>query len=880
VLSITTVGCVVDAPPAHPSTAALEQPLRTLVLGNGVRVVLQQSPNFGAAAVAAGIGAGAADDPDGKRGLAHLVEHLVCQSSHGVSFWGAVFEGRANAYTSWDETVYHDLTDLDGLEQAVALGYDAVADPLGGVDDEVFQRQKRIVESEVRFEHVEETPADEALWAAVFSPQHPYAPPIGGTVQSVAALSWPDVTAFVDAHYRPRNGVLSVVSPLSLYEQQTMVERITGQTAQLTAPPKANTVDDPRVDLPRSYSETTAPVASPRLLVGWSVPNSLRSGDLASIVARMLRGLSYDLHEHDADLSSVEAYADSGARAGLLTVRAVLKEGTHVDRSAKLVIDEVQAGLGKLAFEFDGFESMRAFYGSATLYEQESIVTEASDAVWSTLRTRAPTFLAQRGDRLRELNTDDVLGYVRTFLSPERAHVVLIRPGPPPASVDAHPELTPAALRVTSPAPPGHGVPVPASTTPHPQPLLSRLEQHVLSNGLPVVLFCRPGSRFHTVLLGFRGGLAEAAPPGVTAAADWARRWEHQSSRIFGILHNEWADEDNTVERFRGMGTNVGETLGFLREQLGFSVFWPPKNFTDRVKLFERENQMPRQRLARRINRALLGDTPLGVSPTAEQIQRITPGELNRWLSRVRQPSNSLLVIVGDFDPEAALHAAEKELGSWGARAKPTAPPTPPPLRTEIAPSAERVVFVHQPGSMSATVEFDCLLPRATAEDWAARRLFENGVSSAVTNQLREKLGSTYTVSTDNLTLRGGTDVFRLWTDVDYPLLPEVLRWLRQNVAGPGQGFVGRDDLDREKVVAARHVALAEGATSPGWADHLFWIWSQDWPLDLWDRLPAAVTAVAPETLDQLADHCRANGVVGLLGDEGRMRRAWDEATH
>lgn len=877
VLGITAAGCIVDTAPARPTSAAPEQPLRTLVLGNGLRVVLQQAPDFGTAVVAEGVGAGAADDPAGKRGLAHLVEHLVCQSSHGgVSFWSAAFEDRANAYTSWDETIYHAVTDLGALEQTLAVAYDTLVDPLGGVDDVVFQRQKRIVESEVRSQHVEQTPADEALWAAVFSPQHPYAPPVGGTVDSVAGLSWPDVTGFADAHYRPENAVLSVAAPLPLDEQRKMVERITGQTASEVQPVASPAPAREGPELPSSYSETTAPIASPRLLIGWSLPSSQRSDDLASIAARMLHGLGRELHAHDTDLSSVQASARSGARASLLTVRVILKDGTHPERSARLVIDEVQQGLAKLGFEFDGFESMRAFYGSETLYEQESLVAEARDAVWSTLRTGEPAYLAKRGDRLLAFGADDVLGYVRSFLSAARAHVVLVRPGPPPPSAD-HPAPTPASLSAPSGVP-ARGVPIPPSALAQPRPILSGLEQHVLSNGLPVVLLRRPGSRFHTVLLGFRGGLAEATPPGVTAAADWARFWDHQSSRIFGVLHDVWTNEDETVERLRGIGTGVDATLGYLREQLGFSVFWPPKNFTDRVQLFEREDQMPAERLARRIARALLGDTPLGMEATAEQIKRITPGELNRWLSRVRQPSNSLLVIVGDFDPAATLQAAEKQLGSWGARAKPVAPPADPPLRTELDPAAERVVFVHQPGAKSATVELDCLMPRVAAEDWAARRLFQNGVYTAVVNELRETLGSTYDVSTRHLILRGGTDVFRLQTDVDYALLPEALRWLRKTVAGPGQGFVGRDHLEGNKATTTRLLQI-DGASSAGWAYILLWDWTEGWPLDLRDRLPAAVAAVAPETLDALADHCRANGVVGLLGDESRLRQAWDAAT-
>jgi zinc protease len=879
VLSITAAGCIIDTAPARPSAAALSHPTRTLVLDNGLRVVLEETPDFGAASVASGIGAGAADDPSGKGGLAHLVEHLVCQSAHGgASFWTGFLENRANAFTDWDETIYHAMTDLGALEQSLAIAYDAVLDPLGGVDDAIFQRQKRIVESEVRFHQVEQTPADEALWAAVFSPEHPYALPIGGTVASVAPLSWPDVTAFVDAHYQPSKGVLALVAPLRLDEQQKLVERVTGHSARLATPPPAPTAGAaPAVDLPASYSETTAPVASPRLLIGWSLPSTTKSEDLANLVSRMLHGLSFALHAHDPDVSSIESWVSNGARADLLTVRAILREGTHVDRTSALVIDEVQRGLGKLAGEFEGFQSMRAFYGSEALYEQENVTRQGIDAVWSTLRVGRPTFLAERGGRFLDLGADEVLRYVQTFLSPKRAHVVLIRPGEPPPNAAPPVALTPAVLHVPTAVPAGGAV-VPTPPAPKPHPLLREVEQHVLSNGLQVVLFRRPGSTFHTVLLGLRGGRAQATPPGVIAAADWARQWDHQSPRIFGILHNEWADENDTIERLRGIGSNVDVTLGYLREQLGFSVLWPPKNFTDRVSLFERENQMPTERLSRQIAASLFGAEALGTEPTADQIQSVTPTQVNHWLSRVRQPSNAVLVIVGDFDTDATVRAAEKELGGWGANASPRPPPSDPPLMTELASPSDRIIYTNQPGATHATMRFECLLPKTTAQDWAARLLFQSSVYGSTLDELRENLGSTYSVWARTLVLRGGTTVLRMQTDVDYRLLPQALRWLRQNLMESGRGFPGQSQLATIKAAAVRRLQL-DGATSTDWAEELLSEWTQGWPLDLPDQLPAAIGALGPESLAPLATHCQANSVIGLLGDEARLESAWTAAS-
>jgi hypothetical protein len=250
---------------------------------------------------------------------------------------------------------------------------------------------------------------------------------------------------------------------------------------------------------------------------------------------------------------------------------------------------------------------------------------------------------------------------------------------------------------------------------------------------------------------------------------------------------------------------------------------------------------------------------------------------VNHWLSKLRQPTNSLLVIVGDFDPTTALAAAEKQLGSWGANATPGAPPPDPPFRADLAGPEDRIVYANQPGSAHATLEFECLLPKTSADDWAARLLFEDGVSGAVLDQFRERMGSTYSVAPRLIALRGGTTALRLQTDIDYRLLPVALRWLQQNVAGAGEGFVGRERLEGIKAETIRRVEI-DGATSLDWAEKLVRTWTRGWPLDLRDRLPAGIAAVSADELDRIADHCRANGVIGLLGDEPRLRRAWQAA--
>src|SRR4051794_21983990 len=78
--------------------------LRTATLKNGLRVVIDDDPMAPLVAVAVGYKVGSRDDPIGKTGLAHALEHLMFRGSAHVAagrHFGLINEsgGTAGAFT-------------------------------------------------------------------------------------------------------------------------------------------------------------------------------------------------------------------------------------------------------------------------------------------------------------------------------------------------------------------------------------------------------------------------------------------------------------------------------------------------------------------------------------------------------------------------------------------------------------------------------------------------------------------------------------------------------------------------------------------------------------------------------------------------------------
>ena len=85
---------------------------RTLVLSNGLGVILMSDPEVDRSAAALSVGVGHLSDPESKMGMAHYLEHMLFLGTEKYPKVGSFKEylnansGRSNAYTGADITNY------------------------------------------------------------------------------------------------------------------------------------------------------------------------------------------------------------------------------------------------------------------------------------------------------------------------------------------------------------------------------------------------------------------------------------------------------------------------------------------------------------------------------------------------------------------------------------------------------------------------------------------------------------------------------------------------------------------------------------------------------------------------------------------------------
>ncbi|MBT4880612.1 MAG: insulinase family protein [Alphaproteobacteria bacterium] len=184
---------------------------------------------------------GAADDPLGKSGLAHFLEHLRIKGGaktyKPLEFPKKIMRmgGEGNAYTTHDYTYYTFQVSKDNLEKLMALESDRFENLQ--ITDDLMESERRVILEERRMT-IETNPFDQLNESAMaaFYTHHPYGTPILGWKNEIEKITKADTVNFLKKWYMPSNAVLTLVGDITLEEAQTLAEKYYGHLPKDSKP--------------------------------------------------------------------------------------------------------------------------------------------------------------------------------------------------------------------------------------------------------------------------------------------------------------------------------------------------------------------------------------------------------------------------------------------------------------------------------------------------------------------------------------------------------------------------------------------------------------------------------------------------------------------
>lgn len=213
-------------------------------LDNGLKVLIIEKHKAPVATFQVWYRTGSRDEPAGKSGLSHLLEHMMFKGTpkYGLSVFSKIVQkngGTDNAYTTEDYTVYFELFSSDRIMLSSDLEADRMQNLTIDPKETLSERYVVIEERRLRYEDDPQNSLFEEVVAASFK-AHPYQRPVIGWMSDLKSLERDDLYNYYKAFYSPNNAAIVIVGDVKADE---MIERIKNSFGNIHPGPQRKNIN-------------------------------------------------------------------------------------------------------------------------------------------------------------------------------------------------------------------------------------------------------------------------------------------------------------------------------------------------------------------------------------------------------------------------------------------------------------------------------------------------------------------------------------------------------------------------------------------------------------------------------------------------------------
>ena len=745
------------------------------VLENGLRVVRVFDPRARELHVTMHYGVGAADDPVGQEGVAHLVEHLMFQQVVGAQSIFAKLEGAAreyNAFTSYDATEYVTDAAAGQLDALLFIEFVRMNLRCASITESVFVREREVVLQEQRIRD-QSTEMRTAMHRGTYPEAHPYARLLGGTAETVGALTLKQACAFADAHYGPSNAVLVVSGNIDAPTLEAAVAR------HLAKIPRRALA--PRVELPVATAvravETNAPIDEDAVLLAWPLPVE------PALRARVSAVASVAVDYIDSSIAGrVTPRLLGDSRAPMFGV--VIEPGE--DESTGDIIKTLESALDRAPQYF----RVRGEWGriAFNLRQQAAIHVQFAAFEQGSSRDRLLAAHVHAGlapdkalgsalESLRTLTAEDAQALMKEYLPYAKANIVVLRAS----------EQTRGTTRLSTKAPvhdlgqrrdtdPAHAMQ--PATEPVATRAIDGMITRTLANGMRVILLPVTSVPIVDARVVFDAGTADENPARRGAAIVAARglwismKYINDTLALgeAGATLGANAGPDRTTFQTTGLDMHLDYMLAGLRRLVREGTY---EGASSIVKAMRETKKSYDDEGARTDawRTAIYGpDHPYRVAGMPRHIaQDLNIRDVQAFRRAYYTPDNATIIIAGKFDPAVANRWVDYLYADWTTnkrRAREQTPTTVLPASIAIDDDvAQTTIRIAIPSTVGTR----------------AQRLITNEMLAGIARDVRHQLGASYELGADFNELRRSA-LYEISGSIDAPRTSEAIELIRSRV--------------------------------------------------------------------------------------------------
>jgi predicted Zn-dependent peptidase len=388
-------------------TASGGSTVRRTILPSGVRVLTEHVPGAQSASISFSVAVGSRDETDSHFGSTHFLEHLLFKGTKTRSALdiAVAFDsvgGSSNASTGKEHTSYYARVQDTALPLAVEVIADMLTSSL--IDPTEFENERTVILEELAMNDDDPQDVAHEAFAEAILGSHALGRPIGGTQETIKAVSRDAVWQHYQQNYRAQDLVVAAAGGVDHSQLIEMVEKglkTAGWNLNAKAEPVARrNLQQAEITRGESLKVIHRPIAQANILVGsqgliaddprryaMAILNTVLGGGMSSRLfqeIREKRGLAYSVYSFN------QGYSDGayfGLYAGCSPAKSQEVTKLMIGEFEKLATDgisEAELALAKgnisggLALKFESTQARMGRLVSAEVVNGEFIDLDES----------------------------------------------------------------------------------------------------------------------------------------------------------------------------------------------------------------------------------------------------------------------------------------------------------------------------------------------------------------------------------------------------------------------------------------------------------------------------------------------------------------------
>ncbi|HME43136.1 MAG TPA: pitrilysin family protein [Syntrophorhabdales bacterium] len=407
--------------------------MKAFTLNNGLKCLFEQRKGTGVVAIQVWVKVGSKYEADHQAGITHFIEHLIFKGtgqaeSYEIAPKIEALGGAINAFTSYDNTVYHIVVPEDAFETGLELLVGSVRSPL--FPDEEIGKEKRVIIEEIK---MGEDHPQRKLFKELFSLSyegHPYARPIIGFEQTVSSTERADIVAYFKGHYTIDNMVVVVIGDFDEAKGRKLLEE--GFSGVGSVPGAAQSVQSSRSATRGNTKRIEKDVRESYLALAYPVP-SLAHKDIPAldVLSKILGDgdssrLQVTLKHKKRLVTNAGTYLFAPKEDGLFIILATFNE-----RGDEAILKGIDTELGRIrkgSIETWEMEKAKNLVRSSHIYASETVQGRAQEIGYYATITGNPRFSDRYLKDLGRVSKADVKRALQTYVMGEKRNVVILAP--------------------------------------------------------------------------------------------------------------------------------------------------------------------------------------------------------------------------------------------------------------------------------------------------------------------------------------------------------------------------------------------------------------------------------------------------------------------